>query len=99
MSVQPKWRAEVDEAGRLIVPPEVAARYGLKPGAQVQLELSRETATPSLSAAAACGRRGSFSARRSWPPPTPRLGLPDWKTVAILSGPRPWRVTSQPTTP
>ena len=30
--------AEVDEHGRLILPPEVAAEYGLKPGAKVRLD-------------------------------------------------------------
>lgn len=30
--------AEVDEQGRLVVPPEVAAQYGLKPGARVRLD-------------------------------------------------------------
>lgn len=30
--------AEVDEQGRLILPPEVAANYGLKPGAKVRLD-------------------------------------------------------------
>ena len=30
--------AEVDEAGRLVVPPEVTAKYGLAPGARVRIE-------------------------------------------------------------
>ena len=30
--------AEVDEQGRLVVPPEIADRYGLRPGAKVRLE-------------------------------------------------------------
>ena len=30
--------AEVDENGRLILPPEVAAQYGLRPGAKVRLD-------------------------------------------------------------
>jgi MoaA/NifB/PqqE/SkfB family radical SAM enzyme len=30
--------AEVDEAGRLVVPPEVTAKYGLVPGARVRIE-------------------------------------------------------------
>jgi MoaA/NifB/PqqE/SkfB family radical SAM enzyme len=32
--------AEVDEAGRLILPPELSARYGLQPGAKVRLDES-----------------------------------------------------------
>ena len=31
-------RAEVDEQGRLVLPPEIAARYGLKPGVQVHMD-------------------------------------------------------------
>jgi MoaA/NifB/PqqE/SkfB family radical SAM enzyme len=38
MNTKLQWRAEVDEAGRLILPPEAAAQYGLKPGARVQLD-------------------------------------------------------------
>ncbi len=30
--------ASVDEQGRLVIPPEAAARYGLKPGAKVRLD-------------------------------------------------------------
>jgi bifunctional DNA-binding transcriptional regulator/antitoxin component of YhaV-PrlF toxin-antitoxin module len=30
--------AEVDENGRLILPPDVIANYGLKPGARVRLD-------------------------------------------------------------
>ena len=37
MSPQQPQSAYVDEAGRLVLPPEVAARHGLRPGAQVQL--------------------------------------------------------------
>lgn len=37
MSSKAVMRAEVDEQGRLILPPEAAAHYGLKPGAQVRL--------------------------------------------------------------
>jgi len=33
-----EWQAYVDAEGRLVFPPEVAARYGLRPGAQVLLE-------------------------------------------------------------
>jgi len=32
-----KWTAQIDEAGRLILPAELATRLGLKPGSQVQL--------------------------------------------------------------
>ena len=31
-------RAEVDEQGRLVLPPEIAARYGLTPGVQVHMD-------------------------------------------------------------
>lgn len=30
--------AEVDEQGRLVIPPEAAARYGLRPGAKIRLD-------------------------------------------------------------
>ena len=30
--------AEVDEQGRLILPPDIIANYGLKPGARVRLD-------------------------------------------------------------
>jgi len=33
----PGWTAQVDEAGRLIVPPEAAERFGWQPGAVIQL--------------------------------------------------------------
>jgi hypothetical protein len=32
-----KW-AQVDEYGRLVIPPDVTARFGLEPGAQVRIE-------------------------------------------------------------
>ena len=32
-----KW-AQVDENGRLVIPPDVTARFGLEPGAQVRIE-------------------------------------------------------------
>lgn len=35
--VQTGWVAQVDEKGRLVVPEEVAARFGWKPGALVEL--------------------------------------------------------------
>jgi len=38
MSRPQKWSAEVDEKGRLILAPELAARYGLQPGARVYLD-------------------------------------------------------------
>lgn len=38
MNSRKKWQAKVDEQGRLVVPQEVAARYGLQPGARVDLE-------------------------------------------------------------
>lgn len=37
MAQKPEWESQVDEKGRLIVPPEVASRYGLKPGVRVQM--------------------------------------------------------------
>lgn len=39
---QVMW-AEVDEQGRLLLPPEVAARYGLVPGARVRLDSDQNT--------------------------------------------------------
>ncbi len=38
MNIEPERRAQVDDAGRLILPPEVAARYGLRPGAQLRID-------------------------------------------------------------
>jgi MoaA/NifB/PqqE/SkfB family radical SAM enzyme len=38
MYTKPTLWAEVDEQGRLVMPPEVAAQYGLRPGATVRLE-------------------------------------------------------------
>lgn len=35
--------AEVDQEGRLVLPPEVASRYGLKPGARVRLDQNANT--------------------------------------------------------
>jgi len=37
------WRAQVDEEGRLVLPPEAAARYGLLPGAQVRLDANGDS--------------------------------------------------------
>jgi len=38
MSLRPEFRAHVDEEGRLVLPPEVVSRYGLRPGAQLRIE-------------------------------------------------------------
>lgn len=38
MNSKPLLWAEVDEQGRLVLPPEVAAHYGLQPGTQVRLD-------------------------------------------------------------
>lgn len=38
MHAKPTIWAEVDKDGRLVLPPEVAARYGLRPGARVRLD-------------------------------------------------------------
>jgi len=38
MYTKPTLWAEVDEQGRLVMPPDVAAQYGLKPGAKVRLD-------------------------------------------------------------
>jgi bifunctional DNA-binding transcriptional regulator/antitoxin component of YhaV-PrlF toxin-antitoxin module len=38
VSAKPVLWGEVDEAGRLVIPPELAAQYGLKPGAKVLFE-------------------------------------------------------------
>ncbi|WP_374686599.1 radical SAM protein [Promineifilum sp.] len=40
--VKTHW-AEVDERGRLVLEPDVAARYGLAPGARVRLDLDNNT--------------------------------------------------------
>ncbi len=37
MSQKPEWEAEVDEEGRLIIPPEIASRFGLNPGSRVRM--------------------------------------------------------------
>lgn len=37
-NIQTHW-AEVDERGRLVIAPEIAERYGLRPGARVRLDL------------------------------------------------------------
>jgi MoaA/NifB/PqqE/SkfB family radical SAM enzyme len=39
---QTHW-AEIDENGRLVIEPEIAARYGLMPGARVRLDLENNT--------------------------------------------------------
>jgi len=38
METQPTLWGEVDDQGRLVLPPEVAEHYGLRPGARVRLE-------------------------------------------------------------
>jgi MoaA/NifB/PqqE/SkfB family radical SAM enzyme len=38
LNLKAELRAQVDEEGRLVLPPEVASRYGLVPGAQVRLD-------------------------------------------------------------
>lgn len=38
MNTEPEVWAEVDEQGRVVLPPTVAARYGLTPGARVRIE-------------------------------------------------------------
>jgi MoaA/NifB/PqqE/SkfB family radical SAM enzyme len=35
MTQRPEWEAQVDEKGRLVLPPEITSRYGLNPGVQV----------------------------------------------------------------
>ncbi len=37
MEIQPAVWAEVDETGRLVIPAEIAARYGLTPGARLRI--------------------------------------------------------------
>jgi AbrB family looped-hinge helix DNA binding protein len=37
MRLRPELTADVDEKGRLVLPPEVASRFGLKPGTRVLL--------------------------------------------------------------
>jgi len=38
-----QWRGHVDKKGRLVLPPEVASRYGLKPGAEVCIDEERDS--------------------------------------------------------
>jgi len=38
MKLRPELRARVDDEGRLVLPPEVASRFGLKPGTQVLVD-------------------------------------------------------------
>ena len=38
MKLKPELRAYVDNEGRLVLPPEIISRYGLKPGAEVFLD-------------------------------------------------------------
>ena len=40
--IKTHW-AEVDAQGRLVLEPDVAARYGLRPGARVRLDLDSNT--------------------------------------------------------
>src|SRR5512141_2376570 len=40
MESKPTLWVEVDEQGRLVVPPEFAEQYGLKPGAKMRVEAS-----------------------------------------------------------
>ena len=40
MEAKPTFWAEVDEQGRLILPPETAARFGLAPGTRARLDVS-----------------------------------------------------------
>ena len=43
MSTENEFWVEVDENGRLVLPPEVRQRYDLHPGAQVQLKMGSKT--------------------------------------------------------
>ncbi len=38
MTLPSEWQAYVDPEGRLVLPPELSARYGLRPGARVRLD-------------------------------------------------------------
>jgi MoaA/NifB/PqqE/SkfB family radical SAM enzyme len=38
MKLKPELRAHMDDEGRLVLPPEVRSRYGLRPGAQVYVD-------------------------------------------------------------
>lgn len=40
MNPQQHWMAQVDGEGRLVIPAELAGRFGLKPGAEVRLDES-----------------------------------------------------------
>lgn len=37
MKKRPEWEVQVDEDGRLVLPPEIASRYGLNPGVRVRM--------------------------------------------------------------
>jgi MoaA/NifB/PqqE/SkfB family radical SAM enzyme len=43
MVVKRQWRGYVDKKGRLVLSPEVASRYGLKPGAEVCVDEERDS--------------------------------------------------------
>jgi len=38
MKLKPELRAQVDDKGRLVLPPEIVSRYGLKPGSQIPID-------------------------------------------------------------
>ena len=65
-----KVKAQVDDEGRLVLPPEVVSCYGLKPGVQVNIDERSSglmkrivLAALFLPAEVACGRKGLFNAR------------------------------------
>jgi MoaA/NifB/PqqE/SkfB family radical SAM enzyme len=43
MKLKPELSAHVDDEGRLVLPPEVASRYGLKPGVEVCIDEGRNS--------------------------------------------------------
>jgi len=42
MDFKKGWQSKVDEEGRLVLPPEVVSRFGLKPGTQVLVDEGRK---------------------------------------------------------
>ena len=87
-------QAHVDEQGRLILPAEAVARYGLQPGAQVQLEAAtgelrlRRPATSLaklyIEPTSACNLNCRTCIRNDWGEP---LGKMNWPTFErILAG-------------
>ena len=87
--------AHVDEQGRLVLPPEVAAQLGLVPGAQVRLEPTRNglrlhrpvthLAKLYIEPTNACNLDCATCFRHGWDEPIGRMSEASF--AAILAGP------------